>query len=277
MWSLMKHSKFYLSAALAILGIASNASAYNITINDAQSPNAAGWGAPGVGRGGEDEETESHTLANQRWDYEAFTVNAGKLKIYTGFNMLTGEAPYGTGDIFIDINGDANWKPGADNSINGTTDNSVFHYDYVIHFTGRSGTAVTGAYDVYAIADNSNVKFLETKFQSGSNPWILDETSTDIKKVASGNLTLTKNTSFNITIPEGDKLTGGSNFAPHWISNDIDLSFATGINGKTLFHLTQECGNDSLVGQLADGGTTLALMGAAMSGLSFFVRRNRKA
>lgn len=272
----MKHSKFYLSAALAILGIASNASAYNITINDAQSPNAAGWNAPGVGRGGEDEETEPHTLANQRWDFEAFTVNHGKLKIYTGFNMLTGESPYGTGDIFIDINGDANWKPGTDNSINGVTDNSKFHYDYVIHFTGRSGTSVTGAYDVYAIADNSNVKFLETKFQAGSNPWILDEKSTDIRKVGSGNLSLTKDTHFNI-LADGEKLTGGSNFAPHWISNDIDLSFASGINGKTLFHLTQECGNDSLVGQLADGGTTLALMGAAMSGLSFFVRRNRKA
>lgn len=273
----MQYPKFCCTA-LCALAVAGSAQAWNITINDLQSPNSSGWRANGVGRGEEDQETEPGTAAAQSWDLEAFTVNKGKLKVYTGYNMLTGNQPYGTGDIFIDTNGDAHWQPGADNHINGMSDNSVFKYDYVIHFTGRKGITVTGAYDVYSMANSSSVKFLETKFRAASNPWILDlEHSEGLKKVSSGVMTLTANTNWKIKA-DGTDLIGGTTRMPHYISSDFDLGFMKPgeLSGKTLFHLTMECGNDSLVGRVPDAGSSLALMGAAMSGLAFFGRRNRR-
>lgn len=265
-------------AALTCVSAVGSVSAYNITINDEQSPNASHWGAPGVGRGGEDQETEPGTAASQSWDLEAFTINGNSLKIYTGYNMLTGNSPYGTGDLFIDVNGDANWKPGADNGIFGTTDNSVFKYDYVVHFKDRVGITVSGAYDVYRVANTADVKFLETKFKPGSNPWILDvdSTRTGLTKVADGTLTLSANTAWKIQA-DGTDLVGGSVRTPHYISNSIDLSFLQPgeLSGKTLFHLTMECGNDTLVGRVPDAGSTFALLGAALAGLSFLPRRRQ--
>lgn len=279
----MKYSSITkLTLAVAMLGAVSQAGAVNITINDLQGGNGTGVGfnpAGGVGQGGEDQETEIGTVGSQSWDFEAFTLNGSNLKVYGGYNILTGNNPYGVGDIFIDVNGDANWKPGADNSIKGKTDNGVFKYDYVIHFTGRVGTTVTGDYDVYSLASDKSVSLFETKYKAGSNPWILDlDGSQGAKKISSGNLTLTADTNWKIDA-DGTTLTGGSAKAPHWVTSPIPLDFlAPGeLKSGTLFKLTQECGNDSLVGRVADGGTTLALMGAAMSGMAFFVRRNRKA
>lgn len=265
-------------AAFCLVGGMVSANAYNITINDQQTPNASHWGAPGVGRGGEDQETEPGTAAAQSWDLEAFTLNGKSLKIYTGYNLLTGNNPYGTGDLFIDVNGDANWKPGADNSIFKTTDNSIFKYDYVVHFTGRVGITVSGNYDVYRIASTADVKLLETKFKSGSNPWVLDvaNSKSGLTKVGAGNLTLTANTAWKIQA-DGTDLIGGSTRFPHYISSSIDLGFLQPgeLNNKTLFHLTMECGNDTLVGLVPDGGMTFTLLGAAMAGLCFMTRRQK--
>lgn len=265
-------------AAFCLLGGMGVASAYNITINDQQTPNASHWGAPGVGRGEEDQETEPGTASSQSWDLEAFTLKGTSLKIYTGYNMLTGNNPYGTGDLFIDVNGDANWKPGADNGLFKTTDNSVFKYDYVVHFKDRVGITVSGAYDIYRIASTADVKLLETKFKAGSNPWVLDVANSTggLTKVGDGVLTLTANTAWRIQA-DGTDLVGGSVKSPHYISSVINLGFLQPgeLSGKTLFHLTMECGNDALVGLVPDGGMTFALLGAAMAGLSFVTRRQR--
>ncbi len=256
---------------------AGSVSAKNITINDLQASNSSSW-YKGVGVGKEDQETEPGTAGSQSWDLEAFTLNGTSLKVYTGYNMLTGNNPYGTGDIFIDVNGDANWKPGADNGLFGTTDNSVFHYDYVVHFNDRRGIAVSGAYDVFRIADSSDVKFLETKFKAGSNPWVLDvkNSRSGLTKVADGNLTLAANSDWKIQA-DGTDLVGGSEKHPHYISNAIDLSFLKPgeLNSQTLFHLTMECGNDTLVGRCPDAGSTFALLGAAMAGMAFLPRRRK--
>ena len=269
--------------ALCAFALAGSANALNITINDLQGPNSSGYHAPGRGVGGEDQETEPGTASGQAWDLEAFSLQNKTLKIYSGFNLLAGEKPYGLGDLFIDVDGNANWKPGADNHISGTTDNSKFHYDYVVHWNTRSGTSIgIGAYDVYKIADNSAVKFKETVFKSGSNPWLLllpavikDQS---IVKVASGRMSVAVDTHAVVTLDDGSTVIGGSATTPHFIG-DVDLSFLPSTafgNSKTLFHLTMECGNDSLVGRVPDSGSALALMGAAMSGLAFVGRRVRR-
>ncbi|MBI1842561.1 MAG: VPDSG-CTERM sorting domain-containing protein [Verrucomicrobia bacterium] len=255
----------------------------NITINDLQAPNSAGYHAPGRGVGGEDQETEPGTASGQAWDLEAFSLNGSKLKIYSGYNLLAGEKPYGLGDLFIDVDGNANWMPGADNHISGTTDNSKFHYDYVVHWNARSGTSIgTGTYDIYKIADNASVKFKETVFKSGSNPWTLivpeKYTEASMVKLGSGIMPVVVDTHAVVTLDDGSTVIGGSATTPHFIGA-LDMSFlpvgSLG-NNKTLFHITMECGNDALVGRVPDSGSTLALMGAAMSGLAFIGRRARR-
>ena len=275
----MKHiGTLSLISVLASAAVATTASAYNITINDLQAPNAAGWHANGIGKGGEDQETEPGTAPGQDWDLEAFTLNAKKLSIYSGYNLLAGNKPYGLGDLFIDVNGDANWKPGADNHISGSTDNSVFKYDYVLHFTKRSGYSIgDGSYDIYKVDSDKSVVLTETVYKSGSNPWILnaEKSSKDhVKILGSGKMEVTKDTSSTITLEDGSKVTGGA----HYIG-EIPLTFLSAgdlNNGQTLFHLTMQCGNDSLVGRLPDGGATLTLLGAAMTGIAFLVRRQGK-
>ncbi|MBI3867978.1 MAG: hypothetical protein HY299_05540 [Verrucomicrobia bacterium] len=269
---------YTLTSALACLAATMSASAYNITINDLQAPNAPGWHANGKGQGGEDQETEPGTAPGQDWDLEAFTLNGKKLTIYSGYNLLAGNKPYGLGDLFIDTNGDAHWQPGADNHINGKTDNSVFLYDYVVHFTKRSGFSIgDGSYTVYQIDNSKSVVLTETVFKSGSNPWILDtdKSSKDhIKAISSGQLGVTVNNTATLTIDGGTQVTGGTHYM-----GDLDVSFLpTGdlANGKTIFHITMQCGNDSLVGRVADGGATLTLLGAAMTTLAFLVRRQGK-
>ena len=265
-----------LTTVAVLLAMASGASAYNITINDLQNPNSSHWGAAGVGRGGEDQESEPGTASGQVWDLEAFTIKNNKLTIYSGFNFLTGVTPYGIGDLFIDADGGSNWQPGTDNAINGASDNSKFKFDYVLHFTGRVGTTVSGAYDVYKLNGDASEVLLETKFKSGSNPWVYVPGRTS-KAVASGTIAPVANTSWSVTLDDGSKVVGGTVKTPHYII-PVDLSFMAGeISGKTLFKITQECGNDSLIGRVSDGGATLALLGAAMSGLSMVVRRSRKS
>ena len=275
----MQYPKFCCTAVCA-LALAGSANAKNITINDLQSPNSYGFGAPGIGQAGEDQETEPGTASGQHWDLEAFTLNGSNLKVYSGYNLLQGENPYGLGDVFIDVNGDANWQPGADNNISGTTDNSKFLYDYVIHWNDRSGTSIgAGTYAVYKDTGHSDVTFQETVYKSGSNPWLMlpGQSNPDhIRKVASGRMSVAMDANDVITLEDGTKVTGGSQARPHFIG-DLDMSFlGAQLGSQTLFHLTMECGNDSMVGRVPDAGSALALMTAAMSGLAFVGRRTRR-
>ena len=275
----MHYNKLCVTSVLALTAAVTTANAWNITINDMQSPNSTGFHAPGIGKGGEDQETEPGTASGQNWDLEAFDLKGDMLKIYSGYNLLKGENPYGLGDLFIDVDGDAHWQPGADNHIKGVVSNASFMYDYVVHFNNRSGTTIgNGEYDVYKIQGDKSVMFKETVFKSGSNPWVMmPERSQKLNKVASGIMSVMADNRSTITLDDGSKVTGGTRTRPQFIG-DVDLGFlADGeLNRSTLFHLTMECGNDSMVGRVPDAGSAVSLMGAAMAGLSFITRANRR-
>ncbi|MBI3867977.1 MAG: hypothetical protein HY299_05535 [Verrucomicrobia bacterium] len=281
----MKNSTLLFSAALTMLSVVGSAHAVNITIPD-------GLGANGIGKGFEDQETEPATLNRQDWDMEAFTLNGKTLSVYGGFNLLSGnptQSPkYNLGDIFVDVNGDAAYKaPYPDTGLNSTTTDDKFHYDYIISFDAHgarnSTTGIgTGAYTVYKVLNEKGTVLDQTEFVGRANPWRLNVklSGANVTAVATGTLVQTSNPSGTVTLEDGTKITGGSAAMPHY-KGDVDLSgFLTTHdleNGKTLFHLTQECGNDILVGQVADGGSTLALLGSAITGLSLVLRRSRKA
>ena len=275
--SLMKYNKSLVFSTAAMLAFATPSFAKNITVNDTQSANSAGWGAPGKGQGGEDQETEPGTLANQGWDLEAFTLNGHSLKIVSGYDLLNGNNPYGLGDIFIGRANTAKWKSsdfsGTDGQINGINDNSRFKYDYVIHFNNRSGTSIgTGTFDVYKLSGLTSEKFDETVFKGLSNPYMLNvDRSRELRKVGSGVMNVTVNPTSTLTLEDGTQVTGGSHFI-----GEVDLLSANVKLSQTddnLFHLTMKCGNDTLVGRVPDGGATLSLLGFAVSGLSLLSRR----
>lgn len=282
-------NKVTLGVTAVAMSLAGQAFATNITIYDKQGPNSTSWGTKsGVGVGAEDQETEPGTAAGQIWDLEAFDYlhgqNGSRLNIYSGFNLLRGQNPYGLGDLFIDVDGDVNWAPGTESRINGITTNKKFRYDYVVHFNQRSGTTIgDGSYDIYKVQEVYGVKFDETVFKAGSNPWKMNVERSDknaYTKVGSGKMEVTTKTDATVSLSDGTLVIGGSRTTPHYIGG-IDLGFLTPneLTSKTLFHLTMQCGNDSLVGQIRcvpDAGSTMALMGAAMSGLSFLVRRTRR-
>lgn len=276
----MKYTKSLVLSTVAMLAFAAPSFAKNITINDTQNPNSAGWGAAGKGQGGEDQETEPGTIANQTWDLEAFTLNGNSLKVYSGFDLLNGNNPFALGDIFIGRANTAKWKSsdytGTDAQLNGVNNNSQFKYDYVIHFNNRSGTSIgAGTYDVYALQGLATELLDESTFKGLSNPFKLsDKAIPSLTKVGSGTLAVVKNTTANLTLEDGTVVTGGD----HYIAS-LELD-ASGVKlsqkDDNLFHLTMGCGNDNLIGRVPDGGATLALLGFAVSGLSLFSRRGSR-
>ncbi|MBL9171690.1 MAG: VPDSG-CTERM sorting domain-containing protein [Verrucomicrobiales bacterium] len=273
----MKYTKSLVLSTVAMLAFAAPSFAKNITINDTQGPNSAGWGAPGKNQGGEDQETEPGTIGNQSWDLEAFTLNGSSLKIYSGYDLLNGNNPFGLGDIFVGRANTAKWKStdytGSDAAINGVNNNSQFKYDYVIHFNNRSGYSIgAGTYDVYALAGLTTELLDESTVKGLSNPYKLNDRSIEgLTKVGSGSLSVTLDQTSTITLEDGSQVTGGAHFI-----GEINLA-TTGIKlsqtDDNLFHLTMGCGNDNLIGRVPDGGATLALLGFAVSGLSLVSRR----
>jgi hypothetical protein len=164
------------------------------------------------------------------------------------------------GDIFIDVNGDANWGTpitGAPGVQYGTVNNSMFHYDYVIHFTGVGGTYLN--YDVYQITDAS---LLEVKYfqNDASNPWrYKDDGSGSL--IGSGSAEFVSGLTDGQTGFLGDSTPGVGTH--NTLSLDLNLP-ESALDGSLLFHYTYECGNDNLIGRVSEGGNTMILFGGAL-------------
>ena len=264
--------RILLAAVGGLVMLSMTAGADNITINDT-------IGASGNGVGGENNEVEPGCTLGQGWDMEAFLYNPATraLQMQGGFNMMHGYGGYFSGDIFIDVNGDAKW--GANTPVLGlggsyaTVANSLYNWDYAIVFgrttADQGGSALDGTYRVINLAAGSPTDVEVYFSQNGnSNPLRYNRGGTQVGQTVTG---LTQ-TSFD----DSD--------GTHYILGNIDLSFlagtGTGPNGFT-FHFTEGCGNDLLMGgtpafNVPDGGLTLALLGGSLSALGFVSRRVRK-
>ena len=264
-------NKIIPGAAAALVALtfgSSSAHALNITVADANLGTSSGFSGGPRGQGGEDNEAEVGMVQSQAWDLEAFTLNGNKLKLYSGFNLLGGEQGYALGDIFIDVNGNAKYGAAA----GGLSSNADLKYDYVVHFSNRSGQSIgSGAYDVYSLAENSSVVLnqagVPANVSGGSNPFSYQSGGT---KIGSGLMDVLTDFSSTIVLEDGTSVTGGT----HYIGA-VDLSFLDGITSDILFHTTLGCGNDNLIGKASggfdrvpDSGSTLMLLGFGMSGLA---------
>jgi VPDSG-CTERM motif len=260
--------KKYSVLTAAILGIAAipSANASNITIFDGVS--GGGFSGGGAGVGFEDNEVEAGALATQAWDLEAFDLNGTSLSLWGGYNFVNGVQQgsdlWTSGDIFIDINGDAQWGAGTLRD----TSNSYYKYDYAIVFGRNANGSLTGAYNVVALDANSTV---EQSYDWGgaadgrfdwSNPY----------RVRQGNTTQQSGT-FDYAANADASALGLLGATHNRLT--VDVGFLGAELDGALFHFTMECGNDNLMGRASvpDGGAALCMLGLGVGAIGVLRRR----
>lgn len=254
-------NKIIPGAAAAIVALAfgtSSAHALNITISD-------GFGGGGSGVGGEVGETEPGTINNHSWDNEAFVIKGNKLVLISGFNFLTGNSGFGSGDIFINTVGPTpvgTTLPGG-NGYQTIVGN--MGYEYALHMD-----IAGGAFNVVDLTTGPEVNLRSGYYRQNDagNPYLYLSGGTTA--YASQGLTFLAGLSTaQIQSAYGsDVLTSGEN---NFVL-ELDMSWFSG--NSLLTHYTFGCDNDVITGQatggfdrVPDGGSTLMLLGFGMTGL----------
>src|SRR5690349_12725452 len=116
----MSKLRLTLTIATAIVVLPTFAQADTLGLNitkfdgrDSATILVSGQDYKGIGVGAEDNETEYGTYPYQAWDLEAFLLQGNTLSMVGGFDFRHGVTHgghnYGSGDIFVDVNGD--WAP----------------------------------------------------------------------------------------------------------------------------------------------------------------------
>lgn len=216
----------------------------------------------------EDQETDYEATFGQQWDMEAFMYDGGsQIAMVGGFNMDDGFGGFRSGDIFIDLDGDAT-IPASYPTLDAT-----YGYEYVLDVNW----ATTQTYKVIDLTSGGPVVLSVSAFasQHGADP----------VRYVSGGTTLAG--TGNLYYSEGYSdaqtgFTGGSHNVALFDLSEVgglwsSISSGGSIKSGVTFHFTQECGNDILVGHVAvpDGGLTVGLMGMALVGLGLVSRKIR--
>jgi len=280
----MNTRTYQILAAALIAGAVSNlpvrAGYVDITVNDGlPSSNYGTDPRPGINESGQ---VAANCVADASWDLRAmaFDVNTNKLMVVSGFNPQTTNEGIGIGDIFIDTNKSYTVPSRPSNVGDGyfTYANSAAGYEYAIHLIDP--TTGNLSYNIAALSGASVLQSTGYAQNAGSDPAKLIPSGAD-KIVSSGFFNLTTKTDAQVLSDLGINI--GTNGGTNYVFT-FDLSSVSLANGAT-FRLTETCGNDLLVGQLAAGAATAAVpetstwvMGfLALGTVAVMVRRNSKA
>ncbi len=239
-------------------------SANEITIYDGNYSSASAW----YGQS-ENNEVEPGMVTSQSWDLEGFFLEYTNLYMVGGYDFKNGNQGFTSGDIFIDIDGDAEYGDihGTQNGQRDMTD--TYGYDYVIDLDFSSLT-----YTVLGLDSDTVLRTAYYSANQGSSPW---------QYVSNGNVMTTG----QITYEESS-----SDAADFFNDSDlhnmvaVDLSFLLGVDADTItYHFTMGCGNDNLMGQsgeiLSSGSGshapepgTILLLGFGMLSFAGLTRAN---
>jgi hypothetical protein len=194
----------------------------------------------------EDQEVEPGMQMNQGWDLEGFFFDENNnLSMIGGYDFVNGKDNTTSGDIFIDVDGDAEfghiWANPDDWGNENIVMTDTFGFDYVLDMDFNSKT-----YDIYELNENSTTLSPYVWRNQGSNPWQYND----------GGELLASDVSFGYQTGLTDAETGflgGS----HNAVTDIDLNFiASDVPVEFTVHFTMACGNDNLMGASTIGATS---------------------
>lgn len=257
---------------LVLLGaclVAGTALATNITISDENIGTGGYYTTNWWAQTNEDQETEPGTIDRQGWDLEGMFITGTTLTMVGGWNFTSGgPGSYNyvkSGDIFIDITGDAVFGTGdhslahatgapANASTAGATVEWDWGYDYAIKVDWTNKT-----YQVF----NDLQQMYTTNVTEGinnpdSSPWVLASGGGGPLDLGGGIFTGTVGT----PNADGYGFLGDSTSDDHYAVS-FDLSWLLPVfsnplatNGAATFHFTQACGNDTLMGRAyVNGGS----------------------
>ena len=225
----------------------------NITIDDENTHDGEWYGNY------EDNEVEWHSVANQSWDLEGFFLDGTTLSMVGGWDFVSGQSGYTSGDVFIDVDG-------VDFTLSVDDD---YGYDYAFDVNWSEGT--------YTLNKLAGSTYSNTTYVGDSNPWRYKSNGTQVGSGTFSTDTLTEAEATALGLA-GDGYGQSYSNVHNVVSFDL-LPILTNLGVSKIdftSHFTMECGNDNLMGH----GTapvpepqTLLLMGIGLLGLAFVGRK----